>query len=60
MQIQINFVLVGYCALNILWLDLLKPVKFNYYHLRQNSRVGRPRGIKKIVVDKLQETFSFA
>ena len=44
-NMQINFVLVGYCASNILWLDLLKPVKFNYLHLRENSRVGRPRWI---------------
>ena len=29
-EIQINVVLVGYCASNILWLDLLNPVKFNY------------------------------
>ena len=49
---HLNFVLGGYCASNILWLDLLKPVKFNYYYLRENNRVGRPKVIKKFVVDK--------
>ena len=55
-------VCLGYCATNILWLDLLKPVKFNYYmqHLRENGRVEIPWGIKKIALDKLREQILFA
>ena len=29
-DMQLNFVRIGYCATSILWVDLLKPVKFNY------------------------------
>ena len=51
-DMQINFVRVGCCATNVLWLDLLKPVKFNYLHQRENIRIGRPRGIKIFALDK--------
>ena len=51
-NMQINFALVRYCASNILCLDLLKPVKFNYLHLRENSGSDRPRGIKSLRLTK--------
>ena len=69
-NMQINFVRVGYCATNILWLDLLKQTEAGFANvfelcqheggvtvigrLSQCSHGWRPRGLKKFAVDKLR------